>query len=82
MDLNTLTQQLNQINTQRVKFQTLAEQAKNQCKEIEEKYNVTSLEELTMLKQKAQESYDKTCQEAQDYLTENKNVIAQYEGLI
>ena len=51
--LEIIQSQLNDINNKRVRVQTLMEQAKKQCEEIEKKYNVTSLEELQALMNKS-----------------------------
>ena len=56
-NLELLKSQLNDINTKRVRIQTLVEQAQKQCQEIEQKYNVKSLEELKALVDKAELDY-------------------------
>lgn len=80
--LEIIQSQLNDINNKRVRVQTLMEQAKKQCEEIEKKYNVTSLEELQALVNKAQEDYDKQIQEAQEYIQNANQVFSTYQGIL
>ena len=39
-ELEMIKSQLQDINNKRVKYETLIEQAKKQCQEIEQKYNI------------------------------------------
>ena len=74
--------QLNEINTQRVRMQTLVEQAQKQCSEIEAKYNVKSAEELKALVDKAQLEYEQSLKEAQTYIEETNKVLSTYQGIL
>ena len=81
-NLATLQSQLNEINTKRVRLQTLKEQAVKQCEEIQKKYNVSSLEELDVLFKKAQTEYNEQVALAQEYITTTNQQLAQYTGII
>lgn len=81
-ELELLKSQLNEINTKRVKVQTLIEQAQRQCEEIEKKYNVSSLEELKVLMDKAQTEYQQEVQKAQEYIEETNKVLSTYQGIL
>ena len=80
--LEIIQSQLNDINNKRVRVQTLMEQAKKQCEKKKKKYNVTSLEELQALMNKAQEDYDKQIQEAQEYIQNANQVFSTYQGIL
>lgn len=82
MNLTELQTQLRDINTKRVKLQTLKEQAEKQCELVEQKYGVKSLEELKILMDKAQEDYNQQVALAQDYITKTNQQLAQYTGII
>lgn len=81
-NLELLKSQLNDINTKRVRIQTLVEQAQKQCEEIEKKYNVSSLEELKVLVDKAELEYQNQVQEAQKYIQETNQVLSTYQGIL
>ena len=81
-NLELLKSQLNDINTKRVRIQTLVEQAQKQCQEIEQKYNVKSLEELKALVDKAELDYQKQVEEAQKYIQETNQVLSTYQGIL
>ena len=81
-NLELLKSQLNDINTKRVRIQTLVEQAQKQCQEIEQKYNVKSLEELKALVDKAELDYQKQVEEAQKYIQETHQVLSTYQGIL
>jgi F0F1-type ATP synthase membrane subunit b/b' len=81
-NLELLKSQLNDINTKRVRIQTLVEQAQKQCEEIEKKYNVSSLEELKVLVDKAELEYRNQVQEAQKYIQETNQVLSTYQGIL
>ena len=81
-NLELLKSQLNDINTKRVRIQTLVEQAQKQCEEIEKKYNVSSLEELKVLVDKAELEYQNQVQEAQKYIQETNKVLSTYQGIL
>ena len=81
-NLELLKSQLNDINTKRVRIQTLVEQAQKQCEEIEKKYNVSSLEELKILVDKAELEYQNQVQEAQKYIQETNQVLSTYQGIL
>lgn len=81
-ELELIKSQLNDINTKRVKYQTLKEQAQKQITEIFTKYNVNSLEELKTLKDNAQLSYEKSLRDAKSYIEETNKILSQYQGII
>lgn len=81
-ELELIKSQLNDINNKRVKYQTLKEQAQKQIEDIQKKYNITSIEELKFLMDKAQLDYDKSLQEAKSYIEETNKIFATYQGVI
>lgn len=81
-ELEQIKSQLNDINNKRVRFQTLKEQAIAQCKAIEEKYGIKSLDELKALMDKANTSYLKAVQEAQKYIEDTNRVFSEYTGIL
>lgn len=81
-ELDTIKAQINEINNKRIRYQTLKEQAVNQCKEIEQKYNISSVEELQALVAKANEEYSKAVTDAQAYVTQANATLSSYEGLL
>lgn len=81
-ELEQIKSQLNEINNKRVRYQTLKEQAIKQCQEIEQKYNITSIEQLGELVQQAQLAYEESVQQAQKYIEETNRVFAGYQGVL
>lgn len=81
-ELELINNQLNEINNKRVRYQTLIEQAKNVCKNIESKYNISSIEELKNLVDEAQINYQNNLNEANKYIQEANQIFAQYNGIL
>jgi hypothetical protein len=81
-ELEQIQSQLNEINNKRIKYQTLKDQAIKKCQEIEQKYGITSLEELQALRDKANLEYQASLQEAQKYIEETNKVFASYSGIL
>lgn len=81
-NLDSLKQQLNEINTKRVRVQTLIEQAKKQCRLIEQKYNVTSAEELKSLAEFTQAKYEEEVALARKYIEDTNAILSKFNGLM
>lgn len=81
-EIEVIKSQLNDINNKRIKYQTLKEQAIKQCKEIEEKYNIKSIEELEAKVNSLQSEYDNVLQKAQEYITKTNEILSDYSGII
>lgn len=81
-ELELIKNQLTEINNKRVKYNTLKEQALKQCKEIEQKYGVKSVEELKVLVDKAQAEYEKTLKDAKTYIEKTNKILESYQGVI
>ena len=81
-NLEQIKSQLNEINNKRIKYQTLKEQAKKQCQEIEKKYGIKSLQELETLMNKANEEYNESLKKAEEYINKANAVFANYQGII
>ena len=81
-ELELINSQLNDINNKCIKYQTLIEQAKKQCQEIEQKYNVSSLDELKTLVDKADSDYQQEIQNAQQYITQANEILTTYNGVV
>ena len=81
-EIEVIKSQLNDINNKRIKYQTLKEQAIKQCKEIEEKYNIKSIEELEAKVNSLQSEYDNVLQKAQDYIAKTNEILSDYSGII
>ena len=81
-ELELINDELNKINNKCIKYQTLIEQAKKQCQEIEQKYNVTCLEELKTLVDKADLEYKQELQNAQQYILEANQLLSSYNGVL
>lgn len=80
-ELEQIKAQITNINNQRVKYQTLIDQAKKQCEEIQAKYNITTLEELQALVNQADQQYQQSIQQANAYIQEANQVLAGFNGL-
>lgn len=81
-NLEQIKSQLNEVNNKRIKYQTLKEQAKKQCEEIEKKYGIKSLQELEVLMNKANEEYNESLKKAEEYINKANAVFASYQGII
>ena len=81
-DLIKLKSELQEITNKQIRLETVIEQAKQQCREIEEKYHIKSEEELKKLLDKAEADYNNSLIEACNYLTEAKLALAPYEGMV
>lgn len=74
--------QINKINNERIKYQTLKEQAQKQCQAIEEKYGIKSIDELKALVDKAQAEYSAALEEARAYINSTNQVLSTYQGIL
>lgn len=81
-DLEMLNKEFQQISSKQIKLETIIEQAVQQCKEIEEKYNIKSEEELKALLDKAQQEYINQVEKVTIYLADAKQALMPYEGLL
>lgn len=81
-NIELLKNKLNEINNQRIRIQTLVDQAQKQCEAIQLKYNVNSLEELKILVDKAKQEYEQEVQSAQKYIDETSKVLNSYQGIL
>ena len=81
-ELELLKQELVEINNKQIRLSTIVEQAKQQCAEIEQKYNITNEQELQQLVLNAEEEYKQSIEQATMYLVDAKQVLAPYEDLI
>ena len=81
-NLDSLKQQLNEINTKRVRVQTLIEQAKKQCELIEQKYNVSTAEELKSLVDTTQAKYEEEVALARKYIEDTNAILSKFNGLM
>ncbi len=81
-NIELLKNKLNEINNQRIRIQTLVDQAQKQCEAIQLKYNVNSLEELKILVDKAKQEYEQEVQNAQKYIDETSKVLNSYQGIL
>lgn len=81
-ELELIKSQLTDINTKRVRIQTLVEQAVKQCNEIQQKYNITSLEELKQLVDKAELDRQAEMQAAKQYIEQTNQILSTYTGIL
>ena len=81
-EFEQLQQQITQINNRKIQLQTLVDQAKKRCLEIQQKYNVSSEAELLQLLTEAHLKKQKLVEEAQKYIQENNEILSQYSGII
>lgn len=81
-DLEMLNKEFQQISSKQIKLETIIEQAVQQCKEIEEKYNIKSEEELKALLDKAQQEYINQVEKVTTYIADAKQALMPYEGLL
>lgn len=81
-NIELLKNKLNEINNQRIRIQTLIDQAEKQCQAIQLKYNVKSLDELKVLVDKAKQEYDQEVENAQKYIEETSQVLNSYQGIL
>lgn len=80
--LQTIKNQLNEINNSRIKIQTLIDQAQKQCNEIQQKYGVSSIEELRQLVEKAEGEYQNQLTVAQQYIKDTNEALSKFNGII
>lgn len=81
-ELESINSQLNKINNDRIRYQTLVEQANKTCKDIETKYNITNAEQLYALLSQAELEYQNELAKAQSYINETNQVLSQYQGVL
>ena len=81
-DLEALKKELQEVVNKQIRLETIAEQAKQQCQQIEEKYNISSVEELQSLLDAAEAEYQNKVTEAMTYITETKMALQPFEGLL
>ena len=76
MKLDELKKELDIINAKIIKLQTLQEQAQKECKQIEEKYGVSNIEELKAKYESAVQQRDEKIRIAEEYLKTVKEDLA------
>ena len=76
MKLDELKKELDIINAKIIKLQTLQEQAQKECKQIEEKYGVSNIEELKAKYESAVQQRDEKIRIAEEYLKKVKEDLA------
>lgn len=81
-ELEMLNKEFQQISSKQIKLETIIEQAVEQCKEIEQKYNISSEEELKNLLNKSQQEYMNQVEKVTIYLADAKQALMPYEGLL
>ena len=81
-ELESLKVRLQEINNKRIRLQTIIEQANQQCKEIEAKYNISNEEEFKQLMDKTEEQYRQKVEQATMYLLDTEQALKPYEGLM
>ena len=81
-ELDKLKTELQEMVNKQIRLETIIEQAKQQCSEIEQKYNISSEEELKVLLDKAEAEYEDSLAEAISYLADAKLALAPYEGMV
>ena len=81
-ELESINSQLNKINNDRIRYQTLVEQANKTCKDIETKYNISNAEQLYALLSQAELEYQNELAKAQSYINETNQVLSQYQGVL
>ena len=79
-ELELIKSQLDDVNNKRVRLQTLADQAKQICEGIEKKYNVKSLDELQLLVDNAKIEYEKSLNEAKQYIEDSNKIFSEWEN--
>ena len=81
-ELDNLKQELQEVTNKQIRLETIIEQAKQQCSEIEQKYNIKSEEELKAILEKAETDYENSLANACKYLADAKLALAPYEGMV
>lgn len=81
-DLEKIKQELQDVTNKQIRLETIVEQAKQRCKEIEDKYNIANETELKQLLDNAETEYQNTLVDAVSYLTNAKIALAPYEGML
>ncbi len=81
-DLEALKKEIQELNNKRIRLETLVEQAKQKCGEIESKYNISNEQELKQLLDAAEEKYKKDLEKAVLYVMDLKNAMQPYENIL
>ena len=81
-DIEVLRQRIQEVNNKIIKLQTISDQAKSRCTEIELKYNIKNEEELEQLVQRAEQDYQDKVTEALNYLSDAESALLPYEALL
>ena len=81
-DIEVLRQRIQEVNNKIIKLQTISDQAKSRCVEIEMKYNIKNEQELQELVNKAEADYQNKVAEALTYLSDAESALLPYEALL
>lgn len=81
-ELEVLKKELQEVTNKQIRLETIIEQANEQCREIEQKYNISSEAELKALLEKAEEDYKNQVEKATVYLIDAKQALMPYEGML
>ena len=82
MNFSELNKELQNVNAERIRVETVIEQATNRCREIEQKYNISSVEELELILNQKKQKYENAMFEAETYINNTKQVLSQYQGVL
>lgn len=81
-DLEMLKREIQEITNKQIRLETIKEQAIQQCREIERKYNISNETELKLLLDKAEQEYKDNVEKATIYLVDAKQALAPFEGIL
>lgn len=81
-DIEVLRQRIQEVNNKIIKLQTISDQAKSRCVEIEMKYNIKNEQELQQLVSQAEADYQNKVNEALNYLSDAESALLPYEALL
>ena len=81
-DIEVLRQRIQEVNNKIIKLQTISDQAKSRCVEIETKYNIKNEQELQQLVDKVEADYQNKVSEALNYLSDAESALLPYEALL
>ena len=81
-ELDRLKNELQEVINKQIRLETIKQQAKQQCEEIEHKYNIQDEQQLKELLDKAESDYEDALAQACAYVADAKLALQPYEGML
>lgn len=82
MNIESIRYELQKINNEKIRLQTLKSQAEKSCADILASYGVSSMDEFKTLVDKSNIEYERVLNEARTYIAEANEILAPHKEIL